>query len=176
MFGRSGDKKTTVTETADSVRKVLMDAADTVVEYVDPLANDERLRKRIAAAIVAGSAARQRVRKQTGRTGLVRRIASDPVLRAQMLELGTQLQAARRRAKKARTHKLRNSVLLVSGVAIVITALPAAREKLLSVVRARQDERTPGWSATSPATEATIAKPTEGGEMQGEREQHTQTT
>jgi hypothetical protein len=176
MFGRDGDTKTTVAETADSVRKTLMDAADAIVDYVDPLARDEKLRKRIAAAIVAGSAARQRVRKQTGVTGLARRIGSDPVLRAQMIELGTQLQEARRRAKKARTHRLRNSVLLVSGVAIAIAAVPAAREKLMSVVRMRQDERTRGsWPAASAATDTTIEKPTEGGEMQGERE-HTQKT
>jgi hypothetical protein len=175
MFSRNGDTKTTVAETAESVRKALMDAADAIVEYVGPLAKDEKLRRRIAAAIVAGSAARQRVRKQTGVTGLARRLGSDPVLRAQMIELGTQLQAAQKRVEKARTHKLRNSALLVSGAAIVIAAVPAAREKLVSVARARQDERARGWSATSAARETTIEEPTERGELQGDRER-TQTT
>jgi hypothetical protein len=176
MFGQNGDTKTTLAETAGSVRKALMDVAAAIIKYVDPLAKDEKLRQRIAAAIVAGSATRHRVRKQTGVTGLARRLGSDPVLRAQMIELGTQLQAAQRRAKKARNHKLRNSALLVSGIAIVIAAVPAAREKLVSVVRARQDERARGSSsATSAATQTTIEEPTEGGEAQGERE-HTQTT
>ena len=108
MFGRNGGMKTSVVERAGSTRRALVDAADAVVEYVAPLATDEKLRRRIAAAIVAGSAARQRVREQTGVTGLARRLGSDPVLRAQIIELGMQLQSAQKRAKKARTHKLRN--------------------------------------------------------------------
>jgi hypothetical protein len=175
MFGRNGDTKTTVAETADSVRKALTDAAGAIVEYVDPLVRDEKLRRRIAAAIVAGSAARQRVRRQTGVTGLARRLGSDPVLRAQTIELVTQLQAARTRAKKARAHKLRNAALLVGGAAIVIAAVPAAREKLVSAVRGRQGDTAGGsWSAAAAATETTIDAPTEGGETQGGRE-HTQT-
>jgi hypothetical protein len=157
MFGRNGGMKTSAAETAVSVRKALMEAADAVVEYVGPLAKDDKLHRRIAAAIVAGSAARQRVRKQTGVTGLARRLASDPVLRSQIIELGTQLQAAEKRAKKARTHKRRNSVLLLSGVAIVIAGVPFAREKLTSGARARRHESEHGsWSGSSAASETTI--------------------
>jgi hypothetical protein len=167
MVSRNRGMKTSVAERAGSVRDALVDAADAVVDYVDPLAKDEKLRRRVAAAIVAGSAARQRVRRQTGVTGLARRLGSDPVLRAQIIELGTQLQAAQKRAKKARTHKLRNSVLLLSGVAIVIAAVPRAREKLISIVRERRDEWDHGgWSAASAAS---------GAGAQGEPE-HTQTT
>jgi hypothetical protein len=152
------------------VRKALVDAADAVVEYVDPLAKDEKLRRRIGAAIVAGSAAGQRVRKQTGVTGLARRLGSDPVLRAQIIELGMQLQAAQKRAKKARTHKLRNSALFVSGVAIVIATVPAAREKLISIARARQGERDRGsWSTTSAVSETTIQEGSDRGQGEPER-------
>jgi hypothetical protein len=151
--------KTSVAERADSVRKALTDAADAFGEYVDPLVKDEKLRRRLAAAIVAGSGARQRVRKQTGVTGLARRLGSDPVLRAQVIELGTQLQAAQKRAKKARTQKLRNSVLLVSGIGMVVIAVPAVREKLESVVRSRGS-----WSAASARTGTTIEEGTRQGE------------
>ena len=167
MFGRNGGMKTSVTETAGSVRKALVDAADAVAEYVDPLAKDEKLRRRIAAAIVAGSAAGQRVRKPTGVTGLARRLGSDPVLRAQIIELGTQLQAAQKRAKKARTHKLRKSALLVSGVAIVIVTVPVAREKLMSIARARK------WSSTSAASETTIEERPNRAQGEPERTQAT---
>jgi hypothetical protein len=141
MFGRNAGTTATVADTAGSVRKALVDVADAVVEYVDPLAKDEKLRRRLAAAIVAGSAARKRARKQTGVTGLARRLGSDPVLRAQVIELGAQLQAAQRRAKKARTHKLRNSLLVIGGVGMVIAAAPGMRKKLMSVVQKRQDEQ-----------------------------------
>lgn len=163
MFGRNAEMKTTVAEAATSATKAVMQAADAVVEYVDPLAKDEQLRRRIAAALVAGSAARQRARKQTGVRGYARRLGSDPVLRAQLIELGTQLQAAQKRAKKARTHKLRNWAIVVSGVAMGIAAVPAARDRLLSVVRRPGDEAERGsWSAT-PA-------PSVRGEVQGEHE------
>ena len=149
MFDRNRNRKTAVADSAAAARRALMDAADAVVGYVDPLAKDEKLRRRIAAALVAGSAARKRVRQQTGLTGLARRLGSDPVLRAQVIELGTQLQAAQRRAQKSRTHRLRNAALFASGVAIVIAVFPAARDKLMSVARARQDEQERGtWSAT----------------------------
>jgi hypothetical protein len=157
MFGRNGGMKTAAAETAGSMRKALVDTADAVAEYVGPLAKDDKLHRRIAAAIVAASAARQRVRKQTGVTGLARRLGSDPVLRAQIIELGTQLQAAQKRAKKPRTHRLRNSALLVSGVAIVIAGVPATREKLMSIARARQHKSGHGsWSGNPAASETTI--------------------
>jgi hypothetical protein len=72
------------------------------------------------------------------------------VLRAQLVELGTQLQAAQKRAKKAR-HKLRKTVLFLSGVGLVVAAPPAARERLVSAVGARRDNPTPGsWAASTP--------------------------
>ena len=158
MFGRNGGIKTSVAETAGSVRKTLVDVADAVAEYVGPLAKDDKLARRIAAAIVAGSAARERVREQTGVTGLARRLGSDPVLRAQIIELGTQLQATQKRAKKRRTHRLRNSALFVTGVAIVIASVPAAREKLTSFARTRRhDAERDSWSAASAASETTTA-------------------
>ena len=160
MFGRNGGTKKSVTETAGSAKKAMADAADAVAEYLGPLVKDEKLHRRIAAAIVAGSAARERARKQTGVTGLARRLGSDPVLRAQIIELATQLQAAQKRANRPRTHKLRNSALLVSGVAIAIVTVPVAREKLTSIVRARQHEAERGsWSATPAASETMHGEP-----------------
>ena len=143
MFGRNKGAKTTIGETAGSVKDAVAEAADAVVEYVDPLARDEKLRQRLAAAIVAGSAVRQRVRRQS----LFVQLAADPVLRAQLIELRTQLQGAQRRAKKARNHRLRNTVLFVGGAAIVVTAVPAARRKLTKLVRAGSDNWAPGdWT------------------------------
>ena len=123
MFGRNKGAKTTIGETAGSVKDAVAEAADAVVEYVDPLARDEKLRQRLAAAIVAGSAVRQRVRRQS----LFMQLAADPVLRAQLIELRTQLQGAQRRAKKARNHRLRNTVLFVSGAAIGVVVFLIVR-------------------------------------------------
>jgi uncharacterized membrane protein len=157
MLGRKRGAKEAVAETAGSVADAVADATHAAVEYVDPLVKDEKLRQRLTAAIMAGVAARQRVRRQTGLTGFARRLAADPVLRAQLVEVATQLQAAQKRAKKPRSRKLRNTVLFVSGVAMVAAAVPSAREKLMSVVRGRRDDwAAGGWSDS--AKEATVAE------------------
>ena len=156
MFGRNGGATTTIGDTAGSVKDAVADAADAVVEYVDPLARDEKLRQRLAEAIVAGAAVRQRVRRPTGLAGFAQ-LATDPVLRAQLLELRTQLQAAKKRAKKARSHRLRNTIVFVSGAAVVVMAVPAARRKLTALVRAGGDSWAPGdWTESGTSKQAAI--------------------
>jgi hypothetical protein len=91
------------------------DRVGEAIEVVDPLVKDEKLRQRLTAALAAGAAARQRVRRQTGLQGLALRLATDPVLRAQLADLGTQLAAAAKRAEPKRSHKLRTTLLLVAG-------------------------------------------------------------
>jgi hypothetical protein len=110
------------------------DAVDGVSPYVDQLAHDEKLRQRLAAAITAGAAARARAKKQTGLVGLATRLATDPVLRAQLAEVSSQLQKANGRLKKHRSHKLRNTVLLLAGAGAVVAAIPSLREAVLSKV------------------------------------------
>jgi hypothetical protein len=94
----------------------LAHAAHAITEAVDPLVRDEKLRRRLVAGITAGAAARRRVERQTGLTGLARRLASDQVLLAQIQEMTRQLRKAERRAEKARSHKLRNGLLVAAAV------------------------------------------------------------
>ena len=112
-------------------------AADTVVEYVDPLVKDEKLRERLLAAVAAAAVARRRARREVGITGYLRRLGSDPVLRAQLVELVSQLGAAKKRARKVRSHKLRNTTLVIGGAGLVIVLAPPVRGALL---RGRRDE------------------------------------
>lgn len=123
-----------------STKARIADAADTVGGYVDPLAHDEKLRERLATAIVAGAAARRRMQQHTGLAGLVRRLAADPVLRAQVVEIGAALQSAQKRAEKVRSHRLRNVILLLTAAG---TAL-ALRGKVTSLLG--------GGSGDAPAT------------------------
>ncbi|MDX6474925.1 MAG: hypothetical protein QOH95_436 [Gaiellaceae bacterium] len=122
-----------------NVATVAGDALDSVSPYVDQLAHDEKLRERLAAAIVAGTAARKRARQQAGLVGLATRLATDPVLRAQVGEAVAQLQKARGRMEKARSHKLRNVLLFVTGSGLVIAAVPGLRSALLGKVRPADD-------------------------------------
>jgi hypothetical protein len=120
MFGRK------------NVATAASDALDGVSPYVDQLAHDEKLRRRLAAAIASGAAARTRAKKQAGLRGLATRLATDPVLRAQLGEATAQLQKANSRLKKNKSHKLRNTVLLIAGAGAVVAALPSLREKVKS--------------------------------------------
>jgi hypothetical protein len=112
MFGRNGGARAAVAEVAGRA-----------ASYVDPLRKDEQLRRRLAAAVTAGVAARRRARRQTGLTGTVRRLATDQVLRAQLRELSHQLRAARKEVEKARSHRLRNTVLFLGGTAMAAVAV-----------------------------------------------------
>ena len=149
MFGRNSGTKTKVADSATTVKDAVADAADAVVEYVDPLAKDEKLRERLTAALVAGAAARNRMRKQTGMRGLARRLATDRVLRARLAEMTSAVQAAQKRAQKAHSHRRRNTILFVTGVALTIAAIPALRERATSIVRDRDQ-----WLPTEPTPAA----------------------
>jgi hypothetical protein len=122
MFGRK------------NVATAASDALDGVSPYVDQLAHDEKLRRRLTAALSAGAAAHSRARKQTGLLGLATRLATDPVLRAQLAEATTQLQKANSRLKKHKSHKLRNTMLLLAGVGAVVAAVPSLRETVLNAL------------------------------------------
>ena len=128
------------------------DALDTVAPYTDRLANDEKLRERLVAALTAGVAATHRAQRQAGLIGLGRRLATDPILRAQIAEAAHQLQKAQGRMKKARSHKLRNTVLFVTSVGMVVAAVPSLREFVLEKVRGTDE-----WTAKSQTTPSTSA-------------------
>lgn len=107
MFGRNKGAAATVAEKTRSV-----------AQYVDPLVRDDKLRRKLAAAVAVGNDARRRAKKQTGLTGLARRLATDAVLRAQLEELSNQLKGVQKHAKKTHSHKLRNTLLVVAGLGV----------------------------------------------------------
>jgi uncharacterized membrane protein len=112
MFGRKRGVADTVAESAGSV-----------VDYVDPLVKDEKLRRKVAAALAAGLAARNQLHRRRGLLGLVARIESDPVLRGQLLELAAQLKASYLRAESHRRHTVRKALLLAGGAGVVVAAM-----------------------------------------------------
>ena len=147
MFGRNGRTRTAVVDRATSVKDAVADATEAIVDYVDLLAKDTMFRQRLEAVIVAGAAARRRLRRQAGLTGLAGRLLKDEAPRAQLLELATQLQATQTRIKKARSHKRRNTVLFVGGAAMPDAAAPVWREKLSGARRRRRDNWAPSdWA------------------------------
>ena len=100
------------------VRRAAAGALDSLAPYADQLTRDERLRRRLLAALGAALAAQDRARRQAGLVGAASRLGADPVLRGQLAEAIAQLQKAKGRVRRTRTsHRRRNVVLALSGAA-----------------------------------------------------------
>jgi uncharacterized membrane protein len=145
MFGRNG------------AQTAAADAASELSGYGAEFVQDEKLRQRLMAAIVAAAAARRRAKRQAGVRGFVQRLARDPVLRSEVGEMLTQLQKARRRVERRRSHKVRNSVLVLAGfgAASAAVSIPSVRQRVLRVVGDLKDR---GLSVTSTAAPTTITE------------------
>jgi len=115
----------------------LKDARDTVAPVGEQLVKDQKLRERLVAAVDAGLAARQRAQRQIGAVGTARRLGTDPVLRAELMEMIAQLQAARKRIESKRSHRLRTIGLIVVGAGLV-AAVPPVRHRLKGLFRGRE--------------------------------------
>ena len=120
---------------------VVADAAETAAEYGGHLVQDKKARQRALAAVAAGIAAKRRTERQRGKTGLLYRLATDPVLRMQLVEMYMQLQKAQRRVEKRRSHKLRNLLLVAAGFGAVTAALkvPKVRDAAEKLVGRSRD-------------------------------------
>jgi uncharacterized membrane protein len=112
------------------------DAAEELTSYGGDVLEDEKARRRLVTAVTAGLAARQRAKRQMGFSGLLRRLAEDPVLRANAMTMLVSLQQARQRVERRRSHKVRNVLLLVGGAggATAVVAVPAIRARVLGLV------------------------------------------
>jgi len=93
-------------------------------EFAAQLARDKKFRKQLSSAAKHGSRAKQRVVRQIGSLSLVRRLATDAELRAEVQQMTDDLQAAweRVQSKRNRSHGLRNTLLLagLGGTALVL--------------------------------------------------------
>jgi uncharacterized membrane protein len=91
--------------------------AATVSEVAAQLARDKKFRKQLAGAASHGSRAKQLAVREIGSLSLVRRLASNAELRAELRQMAGELEAAWERLQDTRTsHRLRNTLLL-AGVA-----------------------------------------------------------
>ena len=131
-----------------------MDAAEELTSYGGDVLEDEKARRRLVTAVTAGLAARQRAKRQTGVAGLLRRLAEDPVLRANAVTMLVSLQQTRQRVERRRSHKIRNVLLLLggAGAATAVVAVPAVRARVLGLVGGTKDRVGSVAAGSSPTT------------------------
>jgi hypothetical protein len=127
MLTRSKDRQ------IDKAKRTLQD----IVRHAQQVAGDERLRADVGAALAHGSKATDQLRKdiQAG-GGIYSRLAADKKLRKNLRAMLDDLDAASNRVRR-KSHRLRNFVLMLAGVAAGAVALPK--------IRARLTERTEGF-------------------------------
>jgi uncharacterized membrane protein len=120
MFGRN------------DARRAAEDAAGTLGVYADRLAHDGKLRDRLGAAVSHGVAASRRVQRQTGLAGTALRLAQDDDLREHLRKMIAEVENARKRLRRKRSHRMRNTMLVVAGSgAAVVAFVPQLRHRLL---------------------------------------------
>ena len=110
MFGRS------------RYRAVVTGAKESVWPYADRFIDDEKMRRRVFAAVAAGFAAWQRARQVPQLRATAVQLAADPVLRHEVEEMVTQLQKAQERVQRGRAHRMRNVLLALTGIGAVVAA------------------------------------------------------
>ena len=97
-----------------STMAAVREHAGSASELAAQLARDKKFRKQLGGAAKHGSRAKQRVVRQIGSLSLVRRLATDAELHAEVQQMTNDLQAAweRLQSKRNRSHGLRNTLLL----------------------------------------------------------------
>ena len=94
---------------------VLKDNAISGKELALALARDKKFRKQLAQAVGHGVRARRRAASRLGMTAAATRLARDKHLRSELETMTKNLQAALGRAERKRSHKLRNTTIVLAA-------------------------------------------------------------
>ncbi|HSC90602.1 MAG TPA: SRPBCC family protein [Gaiellaceae bacterium] len=123
MFGRN------------EARDAVVEVAETVAPYAEGLADDEKSRRRLRAVLEHGEAARRRARSQRGLSGTVLRLSTDRELHEHLGAMLGELQKLQRRVQRKRSHRLRNTLLLLlGGAGAAVAFVPQVRRKVTGIV------------------------------------------
>jgi uncharacterized membrane protein len=96
-------------------------------ELARSLAKDKKFRKQLLSAISHGTLAKRRASKRIGFVAAVTRLGADEKLKNELRKMTKSLENAWGRVEKKRSHKLRNSLLVVAGVGGATVAAMKAR-------------------------------------------------
>src|SRR3954463_8108471 len=128
----------------------LKGSAASASDFASSLAKDKKFRKELLSAISHGTIAQRRAARKVGFYAAMLRLKNDPKLRREVAKMVTSLDKAWGRVEKQRSHKLRNTMLLLGlgGAAAAAASRPEVRNK----VTGSMPSSTPSFSGTSPRT------------------------
>jgi uncharacterized membrane protein len=109
--------------------QALRDSAASATELAASLAKDKKFRKELLSAAAHGVIARRRVARRLGFLAAVSRLTSDPKLKRELQKMTKNLDKAWSRVDQKRSHKLRNSLLVVAGAGAAVAAAAPLRRK-----------------------------------------------
>ena len=98
-----------------------------VVEYAQEVAQDERLRADVGAALAHGSKASDQLKKDIQAGGISSKLAADKKLRKNLRAMLDDLDAASNRVRRKKSHRIRNVVLMLSGLVAAALAVVKIR-------------------------------------------------
>jgi len=113
----------------------LKDSATSASELATALAKDRKFRKQLVSGIGHGVVARRRAARRIGFVAAVSRLTADPKLRTELRKMMKNLDKAWSRVEKKRSHKLRNTLLVVVGAVGATAAAKTARRAFSGGVR-----------------------------------------
>jgi uncharacterized membrane protein len=109
--------------------QALKDNAASATDLAAALVKDRKFRKQLLSAAGHGVVARRRAARRIGLIAAVSRLSADPKLKTELRKLKKNLEKAWTRIEKKRSHKLRNSLLILAGAggAAAAAAPPSRR-------------------------------------------------
>jgi uncharacterized membrane protein len=108
--------------------QILKDNAASATELATALAKDRKFRRQLLSAAGHGVIARRRAARRLGFLAAVSRLTGDPKLKRELQKMTRNLEKAWSRVEKKRSHKLRNSLLVVAGAGgVAAVAVPLRR-------------------------------------------------
>jgi uncharacterized membrane protein len=99
-------------------------------DFAGSLAKDKKFRKELLSAISHGTIAQRRAARKIGLFAVATRLANDPKLKRELKKMTASLDRAWSRVEKKRSHKLRNTLLVLGGVGGAVAAGFPFRKKL----------------------------------------------
>jgi uncharacterized membrane protein len=114
----------------------LKDQAGSASEFAAALAKDRKFRRELLEAVGHGVTARRRAARRVGLVALAGRLAADERLRREVRQMTKNLEKAWGRVEKKRSHKLRNTLIVLGlgGAAAAAASRPELRNKVTGAI------------------------------------------